>query len=383
MKITALTTYLVAPRWLFLKIETDEGITGWGEPVVEGRAHTVAAAVDELADHLTGQDPLRIEDHWQVMTKGGFYRGGPVLSSAVSGIDQALWDIKGKYHGVPVHDLLGGAVRDRMRMYSWIGGDDPSEAAEHAARRLEQGYRAVKMNVGGRLKHLETSREIDAVLARVASVREVMGEDGDVAVDFHGRTSPALAKQLARALEPLRPMFIEEPLLPELTSQYGDFTASTSIPVATGERLYSRWDFDPVLRSGIALAQPDLSHAGGISEVRRIAAQAEVHGVGLAPHCPLGPIALAACLQVDFASPNAFIQETSLGIHYNVGSDLGDYLVDTSVFDFDTTDGHMARLTAPGLGIEIDERAVAEAAAGGHRWRNPVWRHTDGSFAEW
>ncbi|MFJ8728918.1 galactonate dehydratase [Streptomyces bauhiniae] len=383
MKITALTTYLVAPRWLFLKIETDEGITGWGEPVVEGRAHTVAAAVDELADQLTGQDPLRIEDHWQVMTKGGFYRGGPVLSSAVSGIDQALWDIKGKYHGVPVHDLLGGAVRDRMRMYSWIGGDDPSEAAEHAAQRLEQGYRAVKMNVGGRLKHLETSREIDAVLARVASVREVMGEDGDVAIDFHGRTSPALAKQLARALEPLRPMFIEEPLLPELTSQYAEFTASISIPVATGERLYSRWDFDPVLRSGIALAQPDLSHAGGISEVRRIAAQAEVHGVGLAPHCPLGPIALAACLQVDFASPNAFIQETSLGIHYNVGSDLGDYLVDTSVFDFDTTDGHMARLTAPGLGIEIDENAVAKAAENGHRWRNPVWRHTDGSFAEW
>lgn len=354
-----------------------------GEPVVEGRAHTVAAAVDELSDYLVGQDPLRIEDHWQVMTKGGFYRGGPVLSSAVSGIDQALWDIKGKFHGVPVHDLLGGAVRDRMRMYSWIGGDDPSEAAEHAAQRLEQGYRAVKMNVGGRMRHLETSREIDAVVERVASVRDVLGPDGGVAVDFHGRTSPALAKQLARALEPLRPMFIEEPLLPELTSQYGEFTASTSIPVATGERLYSRWDFDPVLRSGIALAQPDLSHAGGISETRRIAAQAEVHGVGLAPHCPLGPIALAACLQVDFASPNAFIQETSLGIHYNVGSDLGDYLVDPSVFAFDSTDGHMARLTGPGLGIEIDEQAVIKAAASGHRWHNPVWRHADGSFAEW
>ncbi|MGP3772742.1 galactonate dehydratase [Streptomyces sp. SDT5-1] len=383
MKITSLTTYLVAPRWLFLKVETDEGITGWGEPVVEGRAHTVAAAVDELSDYLVGKDPLRIEDHWQVMTKGGFYRGGPVLSSAVSGIDQALWDIKGKFHGVPVHDLLGGAVRDRMRMYSWIGGDDPSEAAEHAAQRLEQGYRAVKMNVGGRMRLLETSREIDAVVERVASVRDVLGPDGGVAVDFHGRTSPALAKQLARALEPLRPMFIEEPLLPELTAQYGEFTASTSLPVATGERLYSRWDFDPVLRSGIALAQPDLSHAGGISETRRIAAQAEVHGVGLAPHCPLGPIALAACLQVDFASPNAFIQETSLGIHYNVGSDLGDYLVDTSVFDFDSTDGHMARLTAPGLGIEVDEQAVIKAAESGHRWHNPVWRHADGSFAEW
>ncbi|MGW2340191.1 galactonate dehydratase [Streptomyces sp. NPDC001661] len=383
MKITSLTTYLVAPRWLFLKVETDEGITGWGEPVVEGRAHTVAAAVDELSDYLVGQDPLRIEDHWQVMTKGGFYRGGPVLSSAVSGIDQALWDIKGKFHGVPVHDLLGGAVRDRMRMYSWIGGDDPSEAAEHAAQRLEQGYRAVKMNVGGRMRLLETSREIDAVVERVASVRDVLGPDGGVAVDFHGRTSPALAKQLAQALEPLRPMFIEEPLLPELTSQYADFTASTTIPVATGERLFSRWDFDPVLRSGIALAQPDLSHAGGISETRRIAAQAEVHGVGLAPHCPLGPIALAACLQVDFASPNAFIQETSLGIHYNVGSDLGDYLVDPSVFAFDSTDGHMARLTAPGLGIEVDEQAVIKAATSGHRWRNPVWRHVDGSFAEW
>ncbi|NLU69187.1 galactonate dehydratase [Streptomyces sp. HNM0574] len=381
MQITSMTTYFVAPRWLFLKVETDEGITGWGEPVVEGRAHTVAAAVDELADHLVGQDPLRIEDHWQVMTKGGFYRGGPVLSSAVSGIDQALWDIKGKLHGVPVHDLLGGAVRDRMRMYAWIAGDEPSEAREHATARLEQGYTAVKMNVGGRMRLLESRREVQAVVDRVAAVREVIGPERDVAVDFHGRVSPALARELCRELEPLHPLFVEEPVLPELSHRLGDICSGTTVPIATGERLYSRWDFRPVLESGIAVAQPDLSHAGGISETRRIAAAAETYGVGLAPHCPLGPIALAACLQVDLASPNAFIQETSLGIHYNVGSDLEDYLLDASVFDF--RDGHMARLTGPGLGIEIDEKAVAAAAEKGHRWRSPVWRHEDGSHAEW
>ena len=384
MKITSLTTCPVAPRWLFLKVETDEGVAGWGEPVLEGRAATVAAAVDELGDHLVGKDPLRIEDHWQVLTKAGFYRGGPILSSAVSGIDQALWDIKGKVHGVPVHDLLGGPVRDRVRMYSWIAGDEPGEVGEHAAARMEQGFTAVKMNAGGRMRLLESQRQIDAAVARVAAVREVIGPDRDVAVDFHGRVSPALARELCRALEPLHPMFVEEPVLPELSHRLGEICAGTIVPIATGERLYSRWDFDEVLRSGIAVAQPDLSHAGGISECRRIAAMAEVQGVALAPHCPLGPLALAACLQVDLASPNALIQETSLGIHYNhdnAGSDLAGYLVDTAAFDF--RDGFVERLTRPGLGVEIDEKAVARAAELGHRWRSPVWRHPDGSLAEW
>src|ERR1700754_706593 len=214
MKIASLTTYLVPPRWLFLKIETDEGVTGWGEPVLEGRAHTVATAVDELADYLVGQDPLRIEDHWQVLTKGGFYRDGPVLSSAIAGIDQALWDIKGKVHGVPVHDLLGGPVRERVRMYAWIGGDEPAQLREHAAQRVEQGFTAVKMNAGGRMRLLESQRQVDDAVARVAAVREAIGPDRDVAIDFHGRVSPAVARQLCRALEPLHPMFVEEPVLP-------------------------------------------------------------------------------------------------------------------------------------------------------------------------
>lgn len=381
MKITSLETFLVPPRWCFLKIETDEGVVGWGEPVVEGRAHTVAAAVDELADHLVGTDPLRIEDHWQVMTKGAFYRGGPILSSAIAGVDQALWDIAGKERGAPIHELLGGPVRERQRVYTWIAGDEPGDVAEGARERLEQGLTAVKMNATGRLGQLATVREIDEMLDRVAAVREVMGDDGGVAVDFHGRVTPASAREMCRLLEPLRPMFVEEPVVPELTADLGRICASTTIPIATGERLYSRWDFREVLGSGIAVAQPDLSHAGGISECRRIATMAEAYGVSMAPHCPLGPIALAACLQLDFATANTLIQEMSWGIHYNVGGDILDYVVDPSVFAI--TDGQVARPTGPGLGIEINEAAVRKAAETGHRWRSPAWRLADGTLAEW
>jgi galactonate dehydratase len=381
MKITALETFMVEPRWLFLAIRTDEGITGWGEPIVEGRAATVATAVAEMSDYLVGKDPFPIEDHWQSLTKGGFYRGGPVLSSAVAGIDQALWDIKGKALGLPVHELLGGPVRDRVRVYSWIGGDDPQDLAEHALQRVEQGFNAVKMNGGGRMRSLESRAELADLVARVEAVRAAVGDHVDIAIDFHGRFSPAGARQACRALEPVHPFFVEEPVVPELSVDLEHVTRGTSIPIATGERLYSRWDFREVLRTGIAVAQPDLSHAGGISECRRIAAAAETYGVALAPHCPLGPIAFAACLQVDFASPNAIIQETSLGIHYNANSDLLDYLVDPSVFAF--AESSVARLTAPGLGIEVDEAVVRKAAEKGHNWHNPIWRHADGSLAEW
>ncbi|MEK9523372.1 galactonate dehydratase [Streptomyces venezuelae] len=381
MKITSLRTYLVAPRWCFLRIDTDEGVTGWGEPVVEGRAHTVAAAVDELSDYLVGQDPMRIEDQWQVLTKGGFYRGGPVLSSAVAGIDQALWDIKGKALGVPVWQLLGGHVRDRVRVYSWIGGDRPEDVVEQALARRSEGFTAIKMNASPQLEFIDTPVAVHGIVERVASIREAVGDSFDIAVDFHGRLTLPMARRVLPLLEPYFPFFVEEPVVPEMSDHIGEIVRSTSIPIATGERLYSRWDFKKVLGQGIAVAQPDLSHAGGISETRRIAAMAEAYDVSLAPHCPLGPIALASCLQVGFATPNLLIQEQSLGIHYNTGSDLLDYLVDPSVFRYE--DGHVALLTAPGLGIEVDAKAVERAAETGHRWRNPVWRHKDGSFAEW
>ncbi|TDD31646.1 galactonate dehydratase [Actinomadura sp. KC06] len=381
MKIARVETFPVPPRWLFCRIETDDGLVGWGEPVVEGRAEVVRAAVDVLAEYLLGRDPLRIEDHWQVLAKGGFYRGGPVLSSALAGLDQALWDIAGKARGVPVYSLLGGPVRDRVRMYAWIGGDEPAALADGIAARVDEGFTAVKMNASGRMPPLAGQAAMTAVVDRVAAAREALGPERDVAVDFHGRLAPADSRRLLPLLDDLHPLFAEEPVLPDSPHLLRDVVTASSVPIATGERLYSRWDFRPVLEAGAAVVQPDVSHAGGISETRRIAALAEVWGAHLAPHCPLGPLALAASLQVAFATPNFLIQEHSIGIHYNTGADLLDYVLDPAVFQF--TAGHAAPLSAPGLGVQIDETAVRRAARTDHTWRNPTWRHEDGAFAEW
>ncbi|MBY4229755.1 galactonate dehydratase [Rhodococcus fascians] len=382
MKITAIDTFAVAPRWLFCRVETDAGIVGWGEPVVEGRADTVRAAVRELAELLIGRDPRTVEAHWQVMTKGGFYRGGPVLSSAVAGLDQALWDILGKSLDVPVHQLLGGAVRDRVRVYGWIGGDEPAEVADAARAQIENGLTALKMNACGRIGRLATAAELDVVVERVSQVRAAIGDGNDVAIDFHGRVGVADARRLLPVLEPLRPLFVEEPVLPEFAHRLRDIVSSSSVPIGTGERLFSRAEFLPVLEAGVTVVQPDISHAGGISEVRRIATLADTFGALLAPHCPLGPIALAASLQVAFATPNFLLQEQSIGIHYNEGSaELLDYVLDRSPFTF--VDGHVERWTAAGLGIEVDEDAVRRADAVAESWHGPIWHHPDGSFAEW
>tara|TARA_R110000737_G_scaffold331641_1_gene348036 strand:- start:958 stop:2109 length:1152 start_codon:yes stop_codon:yes gene_type:complete len=383
VKITALKTYIVPPRWLFLKIETDEGLCGWGEPIVEGRALTVQAAVEELSDYLIGADPMRIEDHWNVMYRGGFYRGGPILMSAIAGIDQALWDIKGKAYGQPVHQLLGGACRDRIRVYSWIGGDRPDDVAKAAQDAVSKGFTALKMNGAEEMQIVDSHAKIDAVVENIAAVRAAVGPHIGVGVDFHGRVHRPMAKVLIRELEQFKLMFIEEPLLSEHHDAIAEVTRGSSTPIALGERLYSRWEFRDVLEKRVVdIIQPDLSHAGGITECRKIASMAEAYDVALAPHCPLGPIALASCLQIDAVSHNAFIQEQSLNIHYNgVGCDLLDYLVDPTVFSY--ADGMVAIPSGPGLGIEIDEAVVIEQAKIGHRWRNPLWRHNDGSVAEW
>lgn len=379
--ISRVESFPVAPRWLFVRIETSDGLIGWGEASLEGYADVVRAAVDQFAGYLIGRDPGLIEDHWQVLAKSQFYRGGAVLASAVAGVDQALWDLKGKRLGVPVHDLLGGAVREHIRAYGWVGGDDPAEVADQISAQLEVGLTAVKMNASGRMSRSGSAAELDAVLSRVASARDVLGADRDVAVDLHGRFTVATARRLAPLLEPLHPFFIEEPVVPENSHVIDRIVDATTIPIATGERLYSRQEFLPVLQAGIAVAQPDLSHAGGISEVRRIAALAETFDVLLAPHCPLGPLALAACLQVGFATPNYLIQEQSIGIHYNQGAEVLDYVVNTTPLKF--VDGGFERLTEPGLGIEIDEKAVRDAASRWETWQNPIWRHPDGSVAEW
>ncbi len=378
MKLARIETFLVPPRWLFVRIEADDGSFGWGEASLEGHAEAVAGAFEAIRDRLIGADPRRIEDIWQICYRGGFYRGGAVLMSAISGLDQALWDWKGRHYGMPAFEMLGGRVRDKVRAYAWIGGDRPDDIAAAAAARRAQGFTAVKMNATAEAPFLAAPRFAEVV----ARVQAAQAEGMDVALDFHGRVHRPMAKQLARALEPLGLLFIEEPVLSEHAGALPQIAALASIPIAMGERLYSRWDFKPLLEAGaVDVIQPDLSHAGGLSECRRIAAMAEMHDVAVAPHCPLGPLALGACLQLAACAPNVVLQEMSLGIHYNEGHDLLEFMTDPAVLT--PVDGHLPIPAGPGLGIDIDEARVRAAASTPHRWRNPVWRHEDGSFAEW
>ncbi len=382
LRIAKIELFKVPPRWLFLKITTKSGIFGWGEPVIEGKASTVEACVNELSKYIIGRSANDIEDIWQVLYKGGFYRGGPILMSAISGIDQALWDIKGKHLGVPVYDLLGGPVREKMKMYCWIGGDHPEVVLEQAKQKVEQGYKAVKMNATGTFEWIDSMKKVKTVANNIKILREEFGDNLDIGLDFHGRVHKGMVKRLIDELSPYNPMFIEEPVLSENNESLDHIYSYTSIPIATGERMFSRWDFKEILHRGVVdIIQPDLSHAGGISEVRRIATMAEAYDVALAPHCPLGPISLASALHMDFASPNAFIQESSLGIHYNKGFDLLDYMANPEIFKVE--DGYIPLITKPGLGVEINEDKLREGQKIGHDWSNPIWRNVDGSFAEW
>lgn len=371
MKITRLETLLVPPRWLFLKMHTDAGIVGLGEPVVEGRALTVRQAVHELEDYLIGQDPRRIEHHWQAIYRQAFYRGGPILCSALSGIEQAMWDILGKSLGVPVHQLLGGACRDTIRIYSHVGLVSPEEAAGVAREKVELGFNALKTGLGQLpSRPMESPAWIERVVERFAAIRAAVGSGVDVAIDFHGQVGPAVAIRLARALEPYSPLFIEEPCLPENVDALAQVARSTPIPIATGERLFTKWGFREVLRDrAAAILQPDLCHAGGIFECRKIAAMAEAEFALIAPHNPLGPISLAACLQLDACIPNFLVQEqVSLGEGYL-----------NAPFQLD--DGAIALPTGPGLGIELDDEAIA--ALGEHNWQSPRAWYEDGSVADW
>jgi galactonate dehydratase len=371
MKITRLETLFVRPRWLFLKVHTDAGIVGLGEPIVEGRAQTVAAAVHEIGRYLIGQDPRRIEHHWQAIYRGAFYRGGPVLCSALSGVEQALWDITGKWLGQPVYQLLGGAVRDMIRVYGHVGGESYGDYITSAQASAGQGFTALKVGLSGAVQIVDTPAVVEENVRRFADVRAAVGPRVDVGIDFHGRCSPAMSIRLAQALEPYQPMFIEEPVLPENVDALVTVARSTSIPIATGERLFTKWGFREVLeKQAAAILQPDLSHCGGILEARKIAAMAECYYAAVAPHCPLGPIALAASLQFAACTPNFLVQE-------QVTTGVG-YLKQP----FQIVGGHIALPGGPGLGIELDEEAVAEKLYDGS-WETPRLWHSDGSVADW
>ncbi|KAF4995461.1 hypothetical protein FDECE_12784, partial [Fusarium decemcellulare] len=364
-KIALIEYFRVPPRWLFVKITDDAGNVGWGEASLEGHTQAVEGCLDAWISQYTGMEADDIEQIWQRSWRMGFYRGGPVFMSALAGIDIALWDLKARKLNVPIYQLLGGKVRDTLKVYAWIGGDRPSDVEAQALSRRAQGFTAVKMNGTEDLGWLDSPSALDDCIERVKTVKSL---GMDAGVDFHGRVHKPMARQLATLLAPHRPMFIEEPLLSEHPEGIKAFAQAISTPIALGERLHSRWDVKPFLEAAcVDILQPDISHVGGISELRRIAAMAETYDVAIAPHCPLGPIALAANIQVDATTPNFAIQEMSLGIHYNTGGhDLLSYIKNPEIWD--VKDGYIKLMTGPGLGIEVDEEKVRELSKNAEPW---------------
>lgn len=381
MKISDFIVYKVKPRWIFIKINTDEGISGWGELVSGTKTETVVAGAKEMCSKLIGKNPLEIERIWQRLHRS-FFRGGPINGTIISGIEMALWDIKGKALNLPVYELLGGAVRDKIKVYSWIGGDRPSDVVAMAQERWDKGFRAVKMNATSEMHYVDSLEKVNAAVKRVASIREKFGNAMSIGIDFHGRVHKPMAKVLAKALEEYHPMFIEEPVLPENEEYFAQISNEVSTPIATGERLYTRWGFKNIFKQGaVDIVQPDISLCGGILEERKIAAMAEAYDMAVAPHAPYGPVALAATFQVDACTPNVFIQEQSLGIHYNQGFDLLDFVKNKEIFQY--KDSFVDIPKGPGLGIEVDEDKIKDVAQEGLVWNNPAWVNDDGTIAEW
>ena len=382
MKITNIETYHVKPRWLFVKISTDEGISGWGEPVLEGKATVVEEAVKVNSKVLLGQDPMNIEQLWQIMYRGAFYRGGAVLVSAISGIEQALWDIKGQKLGVPVWQLLGGKCRDKIRMYAHIAPTEENASiqrvTELAKKRVKDGFKSLKVPMETPIRHIDTMARVEKYVEKIAAIREAVGKDVDIAIDFHGRISPAMAPLFFKELEPFCPMFIEEPVLPENADVMASPARKTTIPIATGERLFTTWGFREVVEKQAAqVLQPDVCHCGGILQMFKIAALGADYYCSVAPHNPLGPIALASCLQIDTCISNFTAQEHPT---MENGHDLGKDILENP---FVIEGGYISVPEQPGLGIRVNEDAVKELVYDGC-FVSPLEFHKDDhSLGEW
>ncbi len=379
MKITRIEHFFPRPRVRLIKISTDAGIDGWGEATLEGKPKSVAASIEELSEYLVGKDPLRIEHHWQHIYRSAFFRGGNVLMTALSAIDQALWDIAGKFHNAPVYQLLGGAVRDRIRVYGHWGIHNLSDEGQAASRaRLErlqaQGITAFKSGPGGKWRGHEAPSVIDAFVKRAYAMREWVGPDVELGFDFHGKFTPGLAIEICHEMKGMRPMFVEEPVPQENVDALKLVSDHVPFPIATGERFLTRWGFREVCEKHAAsYLQPDASHVGGISELRKVANLAEIYYMHIAPHCAIGPVALAACLQVDATIPNFLIQE-------HVDHSIGEGIL---VEPWRVVDGYIELPTAPGLGIEVDEAAVRAESDYVEELGGEFYHPSDNSVVDW
>jgi galactonate dehydratase len=362
IKVTALETFVLTNSWVFVKISTDAGIVGWGE-MLKDDAKACAAGAQEVARYLVGQDPLRVVHHWQAIHRGAFYRGGPIKTAILSGIDQALWDIKGKAFGVPIHELLGGPTRDRVRVYGTVSA--------------ETGVTAMKVGPNGEerqaIKYVEGKKFVDEVVERFRALREKYGDGVDIGIDFHGAVQPPTALLLMKALEPYNPWFYEEIVQALNVDVMAELARKTHIPIATGERVFTKWGFREVLEKRAAtILQPDVCYAGGITELKIIAGMAEAYYTPIATHNPQGPCSLAASLQLAAAIPNFLIQERGDNEHADL---LAKPLPPVR-------EGHRPLLTEPGLGITIDEDKL-RARVGEPREYLTRYDPDDGSVVDW
>jgi galactonate dehydratase len=379
MKIASIEQFFPCRRMRLVRITTDDGLVGWGETTLEGRPKSTVAAVEEIAEYLIGKDPLRIEHHWQHVYRSAFYRGGIVRMSALSGIDQALWDIAGKYYGVPVYKLLGGAVRDRVRVYAHWGIYGLTEEGKARSReRLEwlrgKGYTALKSGLAGKWRAHEPPSVIDAFVKRAYLMREWVGPDVELAFDFHGKMAPGMAIEICHEIEGMHPMFVEEPVPQENVDALKLVSDHVPFPIATGERLLTRWGFREVFeKQAVSLIQPDASHVGGISELKKVANMAEVYYMHIMPHCAIGPVALAACMHVDAVVPNFLIQE-------QIDQGLGEGILREP---WQVVQGYIELPAKPGLGIEVDDAVLQGECEYAEELGGEFYYDSDGSVADW
>ncbi len=389
MKITDIKTIVVNAEmrnWVFAKVETDvPGLIGWGEGSLEWKTRAVVGAIEDLAPMAIGEDPLRIEHLYQKMYRQSFWRGGVIGLSAISAIEQALWDIKGKHFGVPVYQLLGGRVRDKVRMYTHLGGGnmkavyetfDPAPLVDLAQRVISGGYTAIKVVFVPYSEPLEGIAKVKRFAALFQQLREAVGETIDIMVDFHARTYPAMAIQYINAIAEFSPFFCEEPVPPENVHSLLEVRQSTQVPIATGERLVTRHQFRELFEQRAChVIQPDLCHCGGLWEARKIAAMAEVYDMGVAPHNPLGPVANAAALHFALATPNFLIQEDML-------TDVP-WRWEVVKSSLRTEKGYWLPCETPGLGVEVDEAAARKHPFQQEIIHSTTIRAPDGAVLDW
>jgi galactonate dehydratase len=379
MKIAQVEQFFPRMRTRLIKITTDNGIVGWGESTLEGRPKGVTGVIEELTSYLIGKDPLLIEHHWQHIYRSAFYRGGPVVMTALSSIDQALWDIAGKHYNVPIYNLLGGAVRDRIRVYAhWGIRSQTDEGLESSKKRLEKlqkmGYTAFKSGPSGKWRGHEPPSVIDDFVKCAYLMREWVGSDVELAFDFHGKFTPALAIEICHKMKGMRPMFVEEPVPQENVDALKLVSDHVPFPIATGERFLTRWGFRETFeKQAVAYIQPDVSHVGGISELKKVANMAEIYYMHIMPHCAIGPVALAASLQVDAVVPNFLIQE-------QVDASLGNGLLKQN---WVVKDGFIDLPRKPGLGFEINEKEAERWIDYEEELGGEFTFDLDGSVADW